>query len=849
MPQVYTRKQFSDYLGEQRAIDDIITFFTSEILPSPTPTPSITPTITPTKTVTPTPTPTISVSVTPTLTQTPTITPTISVSVTPTITPTSTITPTVTRTPTLTPTSTLTPTPSITPTSTPAVPYQTGLLAINCIGNIYTGGVSVSVNGTTVPIVSTGGTIGNGNCVNVMIRDNSTYIYQITYGSGFSGCTAPGFVYDEVRTINFLYNPALGTFGGYTYLEQLYQGGVFVTGNTKQTLIVNPPADLGNGCPTQDLDLVVNFYIEGGFPPTPTPSVTPTLTPTVSITPTITPTTTITPTVTVTPTISLTPTITPTRTLTPTPTISLTPTNTPTPSSTPPPSGTTEANAYLTAVVSAGGTGVTSPISAATVTLFTSLVSNGLYSKIIAMYPLLGGNAAGCKFNAVNPLDTNAAYRLTYAGGMTFSSSGQTSNGVNGIGTTYINSTVAPTLRAMGTYSLNQDTIGAGDILEPAGVSYLVSSASGGSPRRSLFQFGGGSSAILDPTDGIGFYVGLFTGTTLGPQLYKNGVLVATRAGFGSTAYGTSNLQFPSTTNNTTAFGIFTTELTTSQVSTLSTIVDTYLTSIGRNAYSNQADSYLSAVVAAGGTGITPTISAATRTLFTSLASNNLYDKLSTFYPMLGGNAAGCKFNAKNPLDTNAAYRLTWVGGWGYNASGATGNNVNAFANTFLTGSTLSRTSTHMSYYSLTQSSAGNQIEMGCRSGSGGSGIYSEFSANYIAFGGNYRQYNINCIGLATDSASANSATTGYFVASRTSDSTAYLYKNGSLNLSGTTATNGTIPFSFYLNATNDNGTPNTYSAKQIGFASLGNGLTPSEINTLSTIVNTWATAIGRNTY
>ena len=262
-----------------------------------------------------------------------------------------------------------------------------------------------------------------------------------------------------------------------------------------------------------------------------------------------------------------------------------------------------------------------------------------------------------------------------------------------------------------------------------------------------------------------------------------------------------------------------------------------------------EANAYLSAVVSAGGTGITSTISAATRTLFTSLVSNNLYNKITAFYPMLGGNAAGCKFNAKNPLDTNAAYRLTWAGGWSYNASGATGNGSNAYANTFLTGNTLSQTSTHMSYYSLTQSLAGNQLEIGCRSGSGGGGTYSEFSANYIAFGGNFRQYNINSIGLATDSASANSATTGYFVASRTSNSTTYLFKNGASNLSGTTATNGTIAFSFYLNATNDNGTPALYSAKQIGFASLGAGLTPSEISTLSSIVNTWATAISRNTY
>jgi hypothetical protein len=262
-----------------------------------------------------------------------------------------------------------------------------------------------------------------------------------------------------------------------------------------------------------------------------------------------------------------------------------------------------------------------------------------------------------------------------------------------------------------------------------------------------------------------------------------------------------------------------------------------------------EANLYLSTVIGSGGTGITPTVSAATITLFTELVSNGLYNKIVAMYPMLGGNAAGCKFNAKNPLDTNAAYRLSWAGGWSYNASGATGNGSNAFAITHLTGSTLSRTSTHMSYYSLTQSSAGNQLEMGCRSGSGGSGTYSEFAANYIAFGGNYRQYNINSIGLATDSASANSATTGYFVASRTSDSTTYLFKNGAVNLSGTTATNGTIAFSFYLNATNDNGTPTSYSTKQIGFSSLGNGLTPSEITTLSSIVNTWATTIGRNTY
>jgi hypothetical protein len=323
--------------------------------------------------------------------------------------------------------------------------------------------------------------------------------------------------------------------------------------------------------------------------PTPTPSVTPTstVTPTPSITPTstVTPTPSVTPTLTptqtITPTPSITPTITPTSTLTPT----VTPTNTPTPSSSPIPSGTTEANTYLSAVVDAGGTGITPTISAATVTLFTSLVNNGLYSKIIAMYPLLGENAVGCKFNAVNPVDTDAAYRITYAGGMSFNSSGQTSNGSNGLGTTFINQTVEPDLRLMGTYSLSESSTLGQDIINVAETTYMASSYPGGSPKRAIFQFGGGNTAVFNPSDGLGLFIGLFTGTTLGPQLFRNGTLVATRPGVGSTSYGVSNILFPNKTNNTTAFGIFTKELTPSEISTLTTIINTWATTLGRNTF------------------------------------------------------------------------------------------------------------------------------------------------------------------------------------------------------------------------------------------------------------------------
>jgi hypothetical protein len=158
--------------------------------------------------------------------------------------------------------------------------------------------------------------------------------------------------------------------------------------------------------------------------PTPTPSVTPTMT--------VTPTSSLTPTPTITPTNTVTPTITPTNTVTPTSTL----TPTPTPSSSPIPSGTTEANTFLSAVAAAGGT-LNSTISAATRTLFTSLVSNNLWDKLSTFYPMIGETQASCKFNGKNPLDTDAAFRLTYGGGINTNSDGLIFNGTNAAADTY----------------------------------------------------------------------------------------------------------------------------------------------------------------------------------------------------------------------------------------------------------------------------------------------------------------------------------------------------------------------------------------------------------------------------
>ena len=259
--------------------------------------------------------------------------------------------------------------------------------------------------------------------------------------------------------------------------------------------------------------------------PTPTPSITPTssLTPTPSITPTQT----------ITPTNTGTPTQTPTNTNTPTQTG--TPTPTPTPSSTLPASGTTEANIFLSVVRNELGSDLGATTSAATRTLFTSLVSNGLYNKLSVFYPMIGGTLGTCKYNGKDPQNTNAAYRLTYNGGTTASLSGITFS-TNGYANTY--------------WFPNSLPAGVGT---NAHLSIYNRSASDGqwvgcnppTPTTRFYTGGGtGTQALVSSSeaDSPGVNAGMTilsrTGTT-SFSIFKNNVKTAT--GIASTSRDTSN--------------------------------------------------------------------------------------------------------------------------------------------------------------------------------------------------------------------------------------------------------------------------------------------------------------------
>lgn len=90
------------------------------------------------------------------------------------------------------------------------------------------------------------------------------------------------------------------------------------------------------------------------------------------------------------------------------------------------------ASAFLTA------TGITDPtIQGAVNSLVVDLKKYGVWSKMKAIYPFVGGTATTHKFNLVNPADTDAAFRLAFSGGWTHSSTGVAPNGVNAFANTF----------------------------------------------------------------------------------------------------------------------------------------------------------------------------------------------------------------------------------------------------------------------------------------------------------------------------------------------------------------------------------------------------------------------------
>jgi len=250
-----------------------------------------------------------------------------------------------------------------------------------------------------------------------------------------------------------------------------------------------------------------------------------------------------------------------------------------------------DAVAFLTA---AGITDAT--ITAAIDTLVLDLKGYGLWSKMKAIYPFVGGTATTHKFNLKNPQDTNAAFRLVFSGGWTHSAAGAQPNGTNG----YANTNFNP----LSVLSLNNTHISI-----YSRTSVIVNSQrdlavfiTGSDPDISLGtntgvflsdQYSFNTNRIsASITDALGFYTGNRTSSTV-HKLFKNGSQIGSTDTFansqnlpnGNLFLGAANLTtsgIGAYSNKQYAFASIGDGLTDTEAANYYTAVQAFQTTLGR---------------------------------------------------------------------------------------------------------------------------------------------------------------------------------------------------------------------------------------------------------------------------
>ena len=192
----------------------------------------------------------------------------------------------------------------------------------------------------------------------------------------------------------------------------------------------------------------------------------------------------------------------------------------------------TDALAYFTA-----NTAITSAADKNAInTFYLGLKSDGIYTKIKAMYLPIWGSAASSKWNLVNPLDTNGAFRLTFTTGWTYSSSGMTPNGTSAYAETYFNpsATLTTMSQHISYYSRTNNTTsgitdnGCQDDISPSiGRNIFACYYSTSTLTRIQIQSLDANVVTFAETNSLGFILGSRTSST-SLKAYRNNTLKGT---------------------------------------------------------------------------------------------------------------------------------------------------------------------------------------------------------------------------------------------------------------------------------------------------------------------------------
>lgn len=233
-----------------------------------------------------------------------------------------------------------------------------------------------------------------------------------------------------------------------------------------------------------------------------------------------------------------------------------------------------------------------------------------------------------------------------------------------------------------------------------------------------------------------------------------------------------------------------------------------------------------------------PTQITAINYLVKELVDNDLINKFHAIYPFVGGDATKHSYNL---IDTSV-FQLVFNGGWVHSVNGALPNGVNSYANTYYNPVTngLAYNNNHLSYYSRTSAQGGTYDIGSGNSTVGGTSLFLRRAA------GTNSAYDSGDITNRISTTVATGA--GYFMGSSILTNIGYYYRNGVQLATKNPLTNVSMKsYNIYIGGFNEQDTNTYYGTRECAFASMGIGLSTSEISLMYTIVQQFQTILSRN--
>ena len=226
-------------------------------------------------------------------------------------------------------------------------------------------------------------------------------------------------------------------------------------------------------------------------------------------------------------------------------------------------------------------------------TLVIGMKNYGIWTKMKAIYPFIGGTASAHKWNLKDPRDLDVAFRLFFFGGGTHSNTGYQPNGSNAYASTFlVPSSNYPTTWdvSIGFYSRTNNSAIANDIGVYQSATQALAIQTRWTDNKIYSQSFRDSSPyniVVTNTDSSGLFVLTRTSTTLLKQFRNTTVLGSNTTAIGGTIPTaaivlSNNSQSGAWSSRELAFAFIGNGLSDSEVTNLYTLVQTYQTTLGR---------------------------------------------------------------------------------------------------------------------------------------------------------------------------------------------------------------------------------------------------------------------------